>query len=502
MLPYERGDRFGFSGVLATALGAGKAIVLSDVGGLSEVAELGAARLVPAGAERPAAAPRSVNSSPRPQTGSAPRRCPQGRHGGLLLAGRGPGDARAVRDNQREMTAVEVVFWVSAALIVYSQVGYGLLLAVIARLSCRDARAVAQTPNRAAGSPDGGTPEAQLPKVSLIVAAYNEADVIGRAMANLRSLDYPPELLQIIVASDGSSDSTAAHARAAGADVVLELPRGGKILAQDASVEVATGTLLAFSDANSEWQVDALRLLVDAFADPAVGYVCGDVTFTDPDGSNQEGVYWRDEMWLRRLESGLRSVTSGNGAIYATRREAYLSVDPLAGHDLSFPFNMVKRGWKAVYASDARASEKMAPSIESEFSRKRRMARRTWPTIWGSGLISPRGYDPLYALMIFSHRLLRYLAPFLHGVTLIANLVLIGRGWVYVACAGLQVMFLIAAVLAPLPLIERLPRRLPLGRLMLIARYYVVTNWALAIGLWDWLRGERSPVWETVDGTR
>jgi cellulose synthase/poly-beta-1,6-N-acetylglucosamine synthase-like glycosyltransferase len=400
------------------------------------------------------------------------------------------------------MTVVEIVFWVSVALIAYTQVGYGLLLAVLARLPRHATRAPAPTSADATGSRPLAVPGAQLPKVSLIVAAYNEADVIGRRVANLRALDYPPELVEIIVASDGSTDSTAAHARAAGADIVLELPRGGKIRAQDASVEVAGGALLAFSDANSEWQGDALALLVDAFADPAVGYVCGDVTFTDPDGSNQEGVYWRYEMWLRRLESGLRSVTSGNGAIYATRREAYLSVNPLAGHDLSFPFNMVKRGWRAVYATQARASEKMAPSIESEFARKRRMARRTWPTIWGSGLISPRGYDPLYALMIFSHRLLRYLAPFLHGFALIASLILIGRGWVYVACAGVQVAFLIAALLAPLPLISALPKRLPFSRLMLIARYYVVTNWALAIGLWDWLRGERSPVWETVDGTR
>jgi cellulose synthase/poly-beta-1,6-N-acetylglucosamine synthase-like glycosyltransferase len=390
------------------------------------------------------------------------------------------------------MTVLKVVFWVSAALIVYSQVGYGLLLAVIARLSRERHAGASVTPGSAAA----------LPKVSLIVAAYNEQDVIGQRVANLKALDYPPELLQIIVASDGSTDSTAAHARAAGAQIVLELPRGGKIRAQDAAVDAASGALLAFSDANSEWQPDALLRLAGAFTDPKVGYVCGDVSFVDQQGGNQEGVYWRYEMWLRRLESRLRSVTSGNGAIYATRAEAYLSVDPLAGHDLSFPFNMVKRGWRAVYATDARASEKMAPSIESEFSRKRRMARRTWPTIWGSGLISPRGYDPLYGLMIFSHRLLRYLAPFLHGLALITSLVLVGRGWVYVVCAAAQVAFLLAAVLVQLPPLSRLPKQLLPVRLMLIAQYYLVTNWALAIGLWDWLRGERSPVWETVDGTR
>jgi cellulose synthase/poly-beta-1,6-N-acetylglucosamine synthase-like glycosyltransferase len=390
------------------------------------------------------------------------------------------------------MTVVAIVFWVAVALILYSQIGYGLLLAVVAKLSRRARRAPAEVQSS----------DQQQPKVSVIVAAYNEQLLIGPRVANLRALDYPPESLEIIVASDGSTDSTAAHARAAGADTVLELPRGGKIRAQDASVAVATGALLAFSDANSEWRGDALQRLVDAFQDPAVGYVCGDVTFVDDVGTNQEGLYWRYEMWLRRLESGLRSVTSGNGAIYATRRGSYLSVDPLAGHDLSFPFNMVKRGWRAIYVSDARATEKMAPSIESEYSRKRRMARRTWPTIWGSGLISPRGYDPLYALMVFSHRILRYLAPFLHGIALITSLVLIGHGWVYVVCAAAQVALLVAALLAGLPPSRLLPKRLPLNRLMLIARYYVITNWALAVGLWDWLRGDRSPVWETVEGTR
>jgi len=379
------------------------------------------------------------------------------------------------------MTVVEIVFWVSAGLIVYTQVGYPLLLAVLARILRRSGPAEPQL-----------TRPGELPKVSAIVAAYNEQDVIAARVANLRALDYPAGLLEVVIASDGSTDSTAAHARAAGADIVLELPRGGKIRAQDASVEQAGGEILAFSDANSEWQPDALAEIVSAFADPRVGYVCGNVTFTDEAGTNQEGVYWRYEMWIRRLESGLRSVTSGNGAIYATRREAYLSVDPLAGHDLSFPFNMVKRGWLAVYASSARASEKMAPSIEGEFARKRRMARRTWPTVWGSGLLSPRGYDPLYALMIFSHRLLRYLVPFLHFVALVTSLVLIGHGWIYVVCAAAQLALLGGAAIAP---VVR-------GRLLLVARYYVVTNSALAVGLWDWLRGERSPIWETVEGTR
>ncbi|HEX3617157.1 MAG TPA: glycosyltransferase [Solirubrobacteraceae bacterium] len=376
------------------------------------------------------------------------------------------------------MTIVTIVFWVAIALLVYTQVGYALLLALLARLVHRRAATAGW--------------EGQLPAVSAIVAAYNEQDVIAQRIANLRSLDYPAERVQVIVASDGSSDETVVRARAAGADVVLELPRGGKIRAQDAAVERAGGELLVFSDANAIWDRDALARLVSAFADPKIGYVCGDVSFLDTGGSNQEGLYWRYEMWLRRMESALHSVTSGNGAIYATRRVAYLKVDPLAGHDLSFPFNMVKRGWRAVYVTEARATEKMAPSIEGEFARKRRMARRTWPTVFSSGLMSPRGYSPLYALMIFSHRILRYLVPFLHVLALGLNIALLGRGWIYLATLVLQLALLGGAALAPVA---------P-ARPLLVARYYVVTNWALAAGLWDWLRGERSPVWETVEGTR
>ena len=376
------------------------------------------------------------------------------------------------------MTVVVIVFWVSVALLLYTQIGYALLLVLLARIFGR--------------SEASGGWEGQLPRVSAIVAAYNEQDVIAQRITNLRSLDYPPHQLQVIVASDGSSDHTVSRARAAGADVVLELPRGGKIRAQDAAVEEAGGELLVFSDANAVWDRDALKRLVAAFADPKIGYVCGDVSFVDAGGTNQEGLYWRYEMWLRRMESALHSVTSGNGAIYATRRDAYLKVDPLAGHDLSFPFNMVKRGWRAIYVTEAHATEKMAPSIEGEFTRKRRMARRTWPTVFGSGLMSPRGYSPLYALMIFSHRILRYLVPFLHIVAVAANIALLGQGWLYVVTLVLQLALFAGALLAPL---------VPV-RLLLVARYYVVTNWALAAGLWDWLRGERSPVWETVEGTR
>jgi len=387
------------------------------------------------------------------------------------------------------MTALEIVFWVCIGLIVWTQVGYAVTLAVLARLF---GRSPAQSP--AQSEP--------LPSLSLIVAAHDEEPVIGARVANALALDYPRELLEVIVACDGCFDATAARARDAGADLVLELSRGGKIRAQDAAVSRACGEIVAFSDANALWEPGAALSLVGVFADPRVGYACGQVRFVQAaagDGGgpalpNQEGVYWRYELAVRSYESRLSSITAGNGAIYATRRDAYIVVDPIMGHDLSLPFNMVKRGLRAVYVPGARATEKMVPSLGGEFARKRRMMSHTWPILVRGGLLSPRGYPPGYALMVFSHRLLRYLTPFLHLLALAANIALLagGAGALYAVTLALQLSLLAAAVVAGALRV----------RPLLIARYYVLSIAAPAAGLWDWLRHGTAATWEAAEGTR
>jgi glycosyltransferase involved in cell wall biosynthesis len=377
------------------------------------------------------------------------------------------------------MTALAIVFWSSVALIVYAHVGYPLLLAVLARWRARQEFRWPQ--------------DLPLPFVSVIVPAYAEEEVIERRIGNLREeIVFPRSKLEVIIACDGSPDRTAQRAREAGADLVLELPRGGKVRAQDAAVRRARGDIVAFSDANARWAADALVELVKPFADPRVGYACGEVRLLGEDGTNQEGLYWRYELAMRARESRLRSVTGGNGAIYATRREAYVEVDPVMGHDLSFPFTLVKRGWLALYNPAAVASEKMVPSLEGEFARKRRMMAHTWPIVLRGGLLSPRGYGAAYAFMIFSHRVLRYLTPFLHLVALGTGIALIAHGWVYLAAVVIQGAVLLAAVAAD---IVR-------WRPLLIARYYVLTTASLVVGLWDWLRHGVDPGWEPAEGTR
>ena len=362
---------------------------------------------------------------------------------------------------------LELVFWVAAGLLVYTHVGYPLLLRLLARRERQPAA------------------PADLPSVSLIVAAHDEEDVIERRVQNALALDYPRERLELVVSSDGSTDATVERARAAGADLVLDLPRGGKIRAQDAAVERARGEIVAFSDANAYWEPDAMRALIAAFGDPDVGYVCGQVRFVDDAGTNMEGLYWRYEMWIRSLESRLAGVTGGNGAIYAVRRNDYVVVDPRMGHDLSFPFNMVKRGRRPVYEPQALATGKMVPTIEGEFARKRRMMGHGWLIVLRGGLLSPRGYSPLYALEIFSHRVLRYLSPFLHLIALGVNIALVGEGALYVATLAIHLALLLGALVG-----------------VRIARYYVLMTASLAAGLWDWLRRGTPAEWEKAEGTR
>src|SRR5688500_2807725 len=310
-------------------------------------------------------------------------------------------------------------------------------------------------------------PSGERPRVTLVVAAYREEAVIAAKVANALALDWPRDALELIVAVDGGAepgaDATAERARAAGADRVLELPRGGKVRAQDAGVRAASGELLAFGDANAIWEPGALRALAAAFEDPSVGYACGHVIFVNEGGTNQEGVYWRYETWMRGRESALASVTAGNGAIYAVRPEAYIEVDPVMGHDLSFPFNMVKRGWRAVDVPGARATEKMVPSIEGEWARKRRMMSHAWPIVLRGGLLDPRGYPPLYALMVLSHRALRYATPLLHVVAALATLALFARGRARVAAVA-QAALLAGAVAGGSVR----------ARPLLLARYYVL----------------------------
>jgi cellulose synthase/poly-beta-1,6-N-acetylglucosamine synthase-like glycosyltransferase len=243
------------------------------------------------------------------------------------------------------VTVLVALFWVSAAALVWTHVGYPAVAALLARVAARPVSKASYEPT-----------------VAVVIAAYNEESVIARRIENLLALDYPPEKLEIVVSSDASGDRTEEIALQYPRVQVVPNPRGGKVAAQDRAVRQTRSEIVAFSDANCTWAPDALRRLVEPFADPDVAYVCGQLRILDAAGGNKEGLYWRYEMSVRSAESALGSVTGGNGSIYALRRADYVEVDPRFGHDLALPYVMVQRGRRAVYEPAAHAFEMPRPS--------------------------------------------------------------------------------------------------------------------------------------------
>jgi cellulose synthase/poly-beta-1,6-N-acetylglucosamine synthase-like glycosyltransferase len=355
--------------------------------------------------------------------------------------------------------AVKIAFWLSLAALLWTHAAYPAFASLFARLA----------PRRIARGD-------ATPTVAVVVTAYNEDDVIERRIANLHALDYPAGLVEIIVTSDASTDRTDELAEAAGARVIRN-ERGGKVAAQDRAVRESSSEIVAFSDANATWAPEALRRLVAPFADPQVGYVCGQLKLERADGSNREGLYWRYEMAVRSAESRLGSVTGGNGSIYALRRVDYVEVDPRFGHDLSLPYLMVQRGRRAVYEAAAVAFEKPTPSNETEYRRKVRMFEHCWLIVMRGRML--RRLGPRYLLQIVSHRYLRYGSGLLHLVLLGTSVALVRAGWAYDVVLAGQVALLAAAAAG-------------VG----IARYYVLVSWATVVALVNYLRRGVPASWD------
>ncbi|HKD34959.1 MAG TPA: glycosyltransferase family 2 protein [Gaiellaceae bacterium] len=372
------------------------------------------------------------------------------------------------------MIVLVVLFWAALGLLAWTHVAYPLAAALAARIRPRRPRKSDLTPT-----------------VSLIVAAHNEEDVIERRLENLLALEYPADKLEIVVASDASDDRTDELVEREPRVELVRCPRGGKVAAQNHTVPRTTGEILAFTDANATWAPDALRTLVRSFADPEVAYVCGRVSLQQADGTNREGAYWRFEVWLRAQESDLGSVTGGNGAIYAVRREDYVDVDPRFGHDLAFPYVMVQRGRRAVYEPEAVSFEKPSRDQEDEYRRKVRMFEHCWLIVLRGRML--RGLPPTYWVEMVSHRLLRYASGLLHIVLLLTSVALVRQGLVYQVALAVQAAGLLLALAGRF--------RLPIPGAAL-AYYYVLVTWATVKGLTRYLRFGVPAVWEKAEGTR
>jgi glycosyltransferase involved in cell wall biosynthesis len=369
-------------------------------------------------------------------------------------------------------------FWGSLGALAWTHAGYPLAMGVLARVRPRPVHKADQTPS-----------------VALVVSAHDEEAVIRRRVENALALDYPEERLEIVVASDGSSDGTDAIVGEIAVENsrvrLLVCPREGKVAAQHRAVGETSSDVLAFTDANSEWRHDALRALVRNLADDEVGYVCGQLRLETPDGANMEGAYWRYEMWVREQESIASSITAGNGAIYAVKREAYVEDDPRFGHDFGFPYLMEQMGLRAVYESGAVAVEKPAAEPEDEYGRKVRTIARTLGHILTGRAFRPS--RPLYQAQLVSHRVLRYSTGILHVALLLSNVLLLARARFYRVFLVLQLVDVALAIAGKL--------RLPIPGARLAYYYYVVTKATLA-ALVRYLRFGTPQTWDKAKGTR
>ncbi len=371
-----------------------------------------------------------------------------------------------------------VVFWGSLGALAWTHAGYPAAMGVLARLRARPVRKAGITPS-----------------VALVVSAHNEESVIRKRIENLLALDYPAERVEIVVASDGSTDLTDALVAEISAREprvrLLQCPREGKVAAQHRAARETASDVLAFTDANTEWKPDALHMLVRNLADREVGYVCGQLRLESPDGANLEGLYWRYEMWVRAQESACSSITAGNGAIYAVRREAYVEDDPRFGHDFGFPYLMEQAGRRAVYEPDAIAVEKAAAEPEDEYGRKVRTIARALGHILTGRIF--RRTRPLYMAELISHRVLRYSTGLLHIGLLVSNVALLARAPFYRRFLVLQ--------LGGLGLVVVGKARLSVPGARLAYYYYVVTK-ATVAALVRYLRSGTPQMWDKAKGTR
>jgi cellulose synthase/poly-beta-1,6-N-acetylglucosamine synthase-like glycosyltransferase len=368
------------------------------------------------------------------------------------------------------------------AALLYNYVGFPLLLAVAGTIRNRQQRARPVTP-----------------AVSLLIAAYNEEACIAERLRNALTMDYPADLLEIIVASDGSTDRTVDIVKRYAADgvAVLDLPRRGKIHALTDAVRHARGEVLVFSDANTMAEPAALRALVRSFADAEVGGVVGHTGYTVDPGSESsshgESLYWRYDTWIKELESRTGSVVSAHGGFYAIRRALFQAPsDAAVTDDFIISTAVVAQGYRLVFEREARAWEVAVPSAEREFQRRiRLMTRGLRAVACRRQLLDPRRYG-FYSIVLFSHKVLRRLAVVPLLLVLAGTAVLSTSGAGYRAALIAQLMFYALAGLG------HVTRGVPLGRsrFLYVPFYYCMANTAALVAVLRFLRGERITSWQ------
>jgi cellulose synthase/poly-beta-1,6-N-acetylglucosamine synthase-like glycosyltransferase len=378
--------------------------------------------------------------------------------------------------------AAEIIFWASAAALLYAYAGYPVLVWAVARLRPRPVRRAPFEPS-----------------VTVLITAYNEQRDLAAKLENTLQLDYPGEKLEVIVASDCSTDRTDEIARsfaARGVRLHRQAERLGKTAAQNAAVELARGEVILFSDATTLYQRDVLRSIVPNFSDPSVGCVAGHLVYVDSarTGTGAGALsYWGYETFLRRQESLACSLIGAPGALYAVRRAAYVPLYHEACSDFIIATKMVEQGLRAVYEPRAVCTEETNRRPGREMSMRVRVIGQTINDLWRHRAMMNPLRAGFYAVELVSHKVMRYLVPLFLACVLASSSALAPGSRFYAALLAGQAVFY-AAALAGWLLLRAGVRALPLA----LPAYFVLANLACVLAFYKFARGERYARWDTA----
>jgi len=380
------------------------------------------------------------------------------------------------------------LFLLSAACLVYTYVGYPLLLAVVGRMRQGSSGVTAQP---AAASLTA------LPAVSVVIAAHNEAASILERIGNLLGQHYPHDRLEIIVGSDGSSDATVAVVTALGdARVrVLDLPRQGRALVHNACVAAASGEILVFTDAGTHFDRDCLRRLVKPFDDPGVGCTGGHLVYTnsgEPGIAQGAGWYWRFELWLRERETAAGSTVAVTGACMAIRRQLFRRLAAVDDIDDAAPVDALLQGARVLYVADALAYDQLPASSANELAARQRIVTKNLTAVVRRPGILSISHHARAAWMLTSHRLLRYLSPIFLLTLLLSNGFLLGHSLFQLSWAG-QLLFYAGAAVGFAA--DRLRWRVPI---VSICFALCLANIGFLLGVLNILRGRGVAQYEPI----
>jgi cellulose synthase/poly-beta-1,6-N-acetylglucosamine synthase-like glycosyltransferase len=377
------------------------------------------------------------------------------------------------------MLLLQWVLWCSVAAVAVVAIGYPVFLALSKPFARRwEAR------------------DDYEPSVTLVIAAYNEEAVIRAKLTNSLALDYPREKLEIVVASDGSSDRTNPIVQEfAGLGISLAaFPRTGKTGMQNRMAQQAAGDILIFSDANAMYRADAIRKLVRNFADATIGGVCGQLVYAaEGEGAgSSERLYWGYEKFMKRRESELSSVVGANGSIYAVRRTDYVTIDEDLISDLVEPLAIVRNGRRVVYEPEAISVERASANYGTEFRRKVRILTRSIRSLLRvRELLNPFRFG-IFSVQLGMHKLLRFIAP-VFLITAAISLVSLATMGKYLGLLGG------AALMTGLSMFVAVGRTgassSVFSRPFHLIYYYLMANYALTLAWINVFRGQRMTLW-------